>query len=107
MRRRELIAGLGSTALWPAAGPLAAQAQQAERIRRVGVLMNLAEDDPEAPLRVRSFERALQGLGWIIGRNLQVDYRWGAGDAETYRRYAAELVMLMPDVAFGRRRPGR
>jgi putative ABC transport system substrate-binding protein len=94
MRRREFIAGLAGAAAWP----VAARAQQAERIRRVGVLMNLAADDPEALLRVRLVEQGLQGLRWTIGRNLQVDYRWGAGDAEQYRRYAAELVMLMPDV---------
>jgi putative ABC transport system substrate-binding protein len=94
IRRREFIAGLGSAAAWP----VMARAQQAERVRRIGVLMNLAADDPEALARAKAFEQRLQGLGWIAGRNLQVDYRWGAGDAERYRRYSAELVALMPDV---------
>jgi putative ABC transport system substrate-binding protein len=94
MRRREFIAGLGSMAAWP----LTAQAQQAGRMRRVGVLMNLAADDPETLRRMAAFRQGLQELGWADGRNLQFDYRYGQGDADRYPRYAAELVALAPDV---------
>ena len=94
MRRREFILGLGGAAAWP----MAAGAQQGERVRRVGVLMNLAADDPESQRRMTGFVQALQALGWTDGRNVKIDYRWGAGDVELYRRYAAELLALMPDV---------
>jgi putative ABC transport system substrate-binding protein len=67
-------------------------------MRRVGVLMNLAADDPGSPVRIAAFAQALQQLGWTLGRNVQTDYRWGAGDADRIRRYAAELVALTPDV---------
>ena len=97
MRRREFITLLGGAA---AAWPLAARAQQPERMRRIGVLMDLAADDPEAPARVAAFARGLQELGWIEGRNIQIDYRWGGGDLDRVRRYAAELVALAPDVIF-------
>ena len=95
MRRREFITLLGGAA---AAWPLAARAQQPERIRRIGVLMNLTADDPEASARVTAFAQGLQQLGWIDGRNVRIDTRWGAGDAERNRAYAAELVALAPDV---------
>ena len=72
MNRRDLIALLGGAA---AAWPLAARAQQAERMRRIGVLMNLAADDPEAPARIAAFAQGLADLGWSIGRNLRIDYR--------------------------------
>ena len=94
MQRRELITLLGSAAAWP----LAARAQQPERMRRIGVLMNLAADDPEAQARIAAFLQGLQQLGWTVGRNVRIDYRWAAGDADDIRRYAAELVALAPDV---------
>jgi putative tryptophan/tyrosine transport system substrate-binding protein len=95
MRRREFIALLGGTA---ASWPLAARAQQTERTRRVGVLIPLAADDPESQRRVTAFVQGLQELGWTDGRNLRIDTRWTAGDADRMRRYAVELVALAPDV---------
>ena len=96
MRRREFITLLGGAA---AAWPLAARAQQAERMRRIGVLTAAAApSDPESQARIAAFLQALQQLGWTDGRNVRIDYRWGAGDAERIRRYAAELVALAPDV---------
>ena len=79
MRRREFITLLGGAA---AAWPLAARAQQPERMRRIGVLMNLAADDPEAQARLAAFQQGLQQLGWTDGRNVRIDSRWAAGDAE-------------------------
>ena len=75
-----------------------AEAQPSERLRRIGVLLYLQEDDPEARTYVTAFLQALQKLGWIVGRNVQIDYRWTAGDADRVRKYAAELVALAPDV---------
>src|SRR5262249_6291967 len=95
VRRREFITLLGGAA---AAWPLAARAQQPERMRRIGVLMNLASDDPEGQDRVAAFMQGLQESGWAVGRNVRVDYRWGAGDTNLFRKYAAELVALAPDV---------
>jgi putative ABC transport system substrate-binding protein len=95
--RREFITLLGGAATWP----LAARAQQRVRVRRIGMLQTLAADDPDAPVRVSAFAQALQEFGWTVGRNLQIDYRWGAGDANRYRAYAAELVALKPDVILG------
>jgi putative ABC transport system substrate-binding protein len=95
MKRREFVTLLGGTALtWP----MAARAQQPERMRRIGVLLSTAADDPESSARTASFLKGLQQLGWIEGRNLRIDIRWAAGDAELYRKYAAELVALAPDV---------
>ena len=95
MRRREFIVLLGSgVAGWP----LAARAQQGERVRRIGVLMPLAADDPEARVRLIAFMQALQHLGWADGRNVQIDTRWGALSAGDIRKFAAELVELAPDV---------
>ena len=95
MRRREFIGGLaGAAAAWP----LAARAQQGERVQRIGALMNLAANDPEGQLRVAAFQQALQERGWIENRNVRFDIRWGAGNQERYRQYAAELVALSPDV---------
>jgi putative tryptophan/tyrosine transport system substrate-binding protein len=94
MKRREFITLLGTAASWP----LAAQAQQSERKRRVGVLMGLAADDAEAQDRIVAFEQGLQQSGWTNGRNLQIDYRRGAGDTDSTRRYADELVALASDV---------
>jgi putative tryptophan/tyrosine transport system substrate-binding protein len=93
--RRELLAALGGAA---AAWPLAARAQQSERMRRIGVLMNLTTDDPEAPARVSAFAQGLGEFGWNVGRNVRIDYRWSSGNAERIRREAAELVALAPDV---------
>jgi putative ABC transport system substrate-binding protein len=94
MRRREFITLLGGAAAWP----LAARAQQGERMRRIGVLMNLASDDAEGQARLAAFHQGLQQLGWTVGRNVQIDYRWGAGDADRIRKFAAELIALAPDV---------
>jgi putative ABC transport system substrate-binding protein len=95
MRRREFIAALGGAAAWPVA---AARAQQSERMRRIGVLMNLAEDDADGRMRLTAFLEALQELGWLDGRNMRIDTRWAGGNANDIRRYAAELVALSPDV---------
>ena len=95
MRRRELIVGLGGAV---AAWPLATRAQQGERVRRVGVLMALAEDDQEGQRRITAFHQRLRELGWIDGRNVLIDYRWAASNADRRRTYAAELVALAPDV---------
>jgi len=93
--RRELLVALGGAA---ATWPLAARAQQGERMRRIGVLQSLAADDAEGQARLAAFAQGLQQSGWIIGRNVRIDTRWAAGDAERIRRYAAELVALTPDV---------
>ena len=95
MKRREFITLLGGAA---AAWPLAARAQQSERVRRVGVVSALAEDDPESVTRRAAFEQALKALGWTNGSNLRVDYRWTAVDAERAANIAAEMVALAPDV---------
>ena len=94
MRRREFITLLGGAAAFP----LAAQAEQGDRIRRIGVLQSLASDDSVAQARVAAFRQELQQLGWTDGRNLQIDYRWSGGNAADARKYAAELVALSPDV---------
>src|SRR5262249_12531638 len=78
--------------------PLASRAQQPERTRRIGVLIQVAEGDPQAHIEVAAFLRGLQELGWSEGRNLQVDTRWGGGDADSIHKYAAELVALAPEV---------
>ena len=95
MRRRDFINGIvGSGAAWP----LAALAQQGERMRRIGVLMNTPADDLEGQARIAAFHQGLQEWGWTLGRNARVDVRWGAVDADSSRRYAAELVGLARDV---------
>jgi putative tryptophan/tyrosine transport system substrate-binding protein len=94
MRRREFIAGMGSAAAWP----LASSAQQHERKWRVGVLMTQVEDDPLVQARFRAFVLGLRQLGWTEERNVEIDVRWGAPDPERFRRDAAELVALKPDV---------
>ena len=96
MRRREFITLLGGAAV--TSWPLAARAQQGERMRRIGVLMALAADDPEGQARLTAFVQGLQELGWTDGRNVEIDYRWPAGDAERIRIYAAELAALAPDI---------
>src|SRR5262245_34638284 len=94
MKRRQFITLLGGAAAWP----MAARAQQGERARRIGVLMSLAAGDRQGQSRLAAFVQGLQQLGWTDGGNLLVDTRWGAGDADRTRRYAAELVALAPDV---------
>src|SRR5215468_10153791 len=94
MRRREFIAGLAGTAAWP----LAARAQQGDRVRRIGVLMPFAESDPEVKRRLSAFTQALTDLGWTDGRNVRMDLRWGGGDTNRIRALAHELVGLQPDI---------
>ena len=93
--RRDFINLLGGAA---AAWPLAARAQDSDRIRRIGVLMHTGADEPESQARLAAFTQGLQELGWSIGRNLRIDYRWSTGDLARLRRDAAELVALRPDV---------
>ena len=95
IKRREFITLLSGAAV---AWPLAAGGQQPERMRRIGVLMNLASDDAEGQARLAAFHQGLQQLGWTVGRNVQIDYRWSAGNADYIRKFAAELVALAPDV---------
>jgi ABC-type uncharacterized transport system substrate-binding protein len=95
VRRREFITLIGGAA---AAWPLAARAQQADRVRRIGVLFGIAENDPEGRNRLDAFRQELEKLGWVAGQNVQVDYRWAGGDLERLRAQAAELVRLKPDV---------
>jgi putative tryptophan/tyrosine transport system substrate-binding protein len=98
MRRREFIALLGGAA---SAWPLAARAQQGERLRRIGVLIGgVAPDDPDAQANMAAFLQVLQQLGWTEGRNVRIDYRWGLGHADNIRKYAAELAALAPDAIF-------
>jgi ABC-type uncharacterized transport system substrate-binding protein len=94
MKRREFITLLGGAAAWP----LAAQAQQGERMRRIGVLSPLASDDPQAQARLKAFVQGLQQFGWVVGRNVRIDTRWASGNADRIRNYGAELVALAPDV---------
>jgi putative ABC transport system substrate-binding protein len=98
MKRREFIALGGAAAVSSVGWPLAARAQQGGRIRRIGVLMNTAADDPEAQARILAFLQGLQASGWTIGGNVRIEYRWSTGDADRIRRFAAELVALAPDV---------
>jgi putative tryptophan/tyrosine transport system substrate-binding protein len=94
VKRRAFITLLTGAAAWP----IAARAQQRERMRRIGVLMYGTADDPEAPPRISAFAQGLQERGWMVGSNVRIDYRWGASDLDRFRRYAAELVALGPDV---------
>jgi putative tryptophan/tyrosine transport system substrate-binding protein len=94
MRRREFITLLSAAAAWP----LAARAQQGERMRRIGVLMNRAADIPEGQDRLAAFHQGLQELGWRIGHNVRIDTRWSADNADQSAKYAAELVALAPDI---------
>jgi ABC-type uncharacterized transport system substrate-binding protein len=95
MNRREFITLLGGAA---AAWPLAARAQQPDRVRRIGVLTPFAADDAEGHARLTAFAQGLQQLGWTVGQNIRIDYRWGDGKADTMHKYAAELVALAPEV---------
>ena len=94
MRRREFSIILGGAAAWP----MVARGQQPERQRRIGLLLGTTADDSDSQERLAVFRQSLQQLGWTDGRNLRIDYRWAAGNAENYRKYAAELVALAPDV---------
>jgi putative ABC transport system substrate-binding protein len=93
--RRRFISALGGASV---AWPLAARTQERERMRRIGVLMNLAADDAEGKARLAAFLQGLQEAGWVVGRNVRIDLRWGAADGELFRRYAMELVVLAPEV---------
>src|SRR5262245_63552441 len=95
MKRRTFITLLGGAA---AAWPLAARAQQAERVRRIGVLMLYPESDPQGQLRATALRQGLEKLGWVVGRNVQIDFQWGLGDANWIRSAAAQLLRLAPDV---------
>ena len=95
-RRREFIVTLGGAAAWP----LAARAQQAEQIRRIGVLTVFSKDDPEGQRRVAALRQRLQELGWVDGRNVRMELRWAGGDSDRARFYAGELVGMKPDVIF-------
>src|SRR5262245_23016184 len=94
MRRREFMSLLGGAAAWP----LAARAQQPERLRRIGVLILYAQTDREGQARVAAFLDTLQRLGWTDGRNVRIEYRWSAGDVGREKASAAELVRSTPDV---------
>jgi len=103
MRRRDFIKAIvGSATVWP----LTARAQQTERVRRIGVLMNIGADDAEAPVLVGAFSQGLAESGWIIGRNARIDYRWYQSNAEAARAYAAELLTLTPDIILASGTPG-
>ena len=94
MRRRAFIVGLGGTAAWPRL----IRAQQSDRVRRVGVLMHVTEHEPDGQARISAFVAGLRELGWVEGRNLRLDIRWGPDDPDRYPRQAAELVSLASDV---------
>src|SRR5262249_48534953 len=97
MKRRDFITLLGGAA---AGWPLAARAQQRKPIQRIGVLIPYAANDPQAQARNAAFLQGLQQLGWSVGNNIQIDYRWSGGSEDDTRKYAAELVALAPDVIF-------
>jgi putative ABC transport system substrate-binding protein len=94
MKRRTFISLLGGAVAWP----LAARAQQRDRMRRIGVLMSAVEGDQRGLESITAFAQGLSELGWTVGRNVRIEYRWGAGDLDRFRRYAAELIALSPDV---------
>jgi putative tryptophan/tyrosine transport system substrate-binding protein len=94
MKRRAFITLLGGAAAWP----LGARAQQG--VRRIGIMMNLAADDPEGQARIAAFLQGMQETGWVVGRNAQIDIRWGMGDPERIRKNVTELVALTPDAIF-------
>src|SRR6516165_456083 len=94
MRRREFITLVGAASAWS----LAARAQQSERVRRIGVLTAFTANDLESQARIAAFRQGLQELGWTDGGNVRIDIRWAAGDVNLFRRYAAELVALSPNV---------
>jgi putative ABC transport system substrate-binding protein len=92
--RREMMAALSAMAAWP----LAARAQQRTATRRVGVLLNIAPDDPESQTRLTAFAQGLQSSGWTVGQNVRIEYRWAGGSADAIKKYAQELIALAPDV---------
>jgi putative ABC transport system substrate-binding protein len=94
MKRREFMLVFGGAAAWPLVG----RAQQSERVRRIGILMTLSEDDPQANERVAAFRKGLADLGWTEPQNLKVEWRWAGGDIARTRQYAADLVQLAPEV---------
>jgi putative ABC transport system substrate-binding protein len=95
VKRRAFITLLGGAAAWP----LAARAQQpSAKVRRIGVLVSMVENDPTGLEYITAFAQGLAELGWAVGRNVRIEYRWGAGDLDRFRRYATELVALSPDV---------
>jgi ABC-type uncharacterized transport system substrate-binding protein len=96
MKRREFIAGLGGAAVWP----VVARAQQGDRIRRIGVLLAIDENDPQGKARLSGFMQEFTKLGWTEGRNMRMDVRWAAGSVDRLRMFAKELVALQPDVIF-------
>ncbi len=99
MKRREFVRLLGgAAAIWPIA-------LRAQEMRRIGVLMVTSEDDPESQARIAAFEKGLSKLGWSVGRNVRIDYRWYRGQTERARTAAAELVKLSPDVMFANATP--
>jgi ABC-type uncharacterized transport system substrate-binding protein len=100
VKRRTFITLLGGAIAWP----VAARAQQGERMRRIGVLITLAADDPEAQARIGAFLQGMQEFGWTLGRNVRIDYRW-ARDVNSISRYATELVALAPDVILANANP--
>jgi putative ABC transport system substrate-binding protein len=102
MRRREFIALLGGAA---AAWPLAARAQQAQRMRRIGVLMGCDESDPEAQSNLAAFVQELQQLGWMDGRNMRIDYRWSDGNVNRMQIFAKELAVLTPEAILAHTTP--
>src|SRR6516165_1780048 len=93
MRRRKFITLIAGATVWP----LAARAQQVDQVRRVGAFAGI-EDDAEGQARFAAFLQGLRQLGWTDGRNVRIDYRWGGGNADNIRKYAAELASLAPDV---------
>ena len=102
MRRREFITLVGGAA---ASWPRAARAQQPERVRRIAALMSLAESDAEGKARLEALRQALQGRGWIEGKNLHVEYRWAGGEPDRMRNFAKELTSLNPELIFGQSSP--
>ena len=101
MRRREFITLLGGAAAWP----FAARAQQPERVRRIGVLITLEANDPEGESEVKAFKQGLQGLGWVEGRNLQLEIRWSGGEPSRIQASAKELITLACEVIVARSTP--
>ncbi len=101
MRRRDFIPLIGSVAAWP----LAAHAQQPNRVRRISVLLGIAENDPEAKSRIKAFQQGLRDLGWSEPRNIQIDYRFAASNPDLIKKYVAEVVSLAPDVIVGNSTP--
>ena len=101
MRRRDFIALAGGAAVWP----LGARAQQPAPMRRVSLLLGIAENDPEARSRVKAFQQGLRDLGWLEGRNIRIDYRFSGGDPNRVKEHVAELVRLAPDVIVGNSTP--